>query len=155
MKNKTGTIVVFVGVVLVFLGLLLPFMAISGDVLDKVSAAGMDPATLGSTSTNLFTPLCIVWLVAAAAALVFALIGNKAITLIASLIAGAGTLLSFFVNSNSDEVSMANSLGSLLGISGDVMTKGIGYWLALIGGIVMILAGAVYFVTTKKDPTEA
>ena len=155
MKNKVGTIAVLIGVALVVLGLFLPFMSIGGDVLDKVSSLGMDPSALGETSTNLFTPLCIVWLVAALAALIFALVGNKIITLIAALVAGGGTLLSFFVNSGDDEVSMVNSLGSMLGINGDVMAKGLGYWFALIGGIVMILAGLVYFVTTKSEPKEA
>lgn len=153
MKNKVGTICVAVGALLVILGLFLPFRSMSSEIVDKLSASGVADAL--DTSVSLFTPLTIIWIVAAIAALIFALIGNKIVTLIGSLIAGAGMLLSFFVNSGGEEMDMINSLGALAGVSGDVMPKGLGYWCALIGGIVMILAGVIYFITTKSSSTEA
>ena len=155
MKNKVGTIVVAVGALLVILGLFLPFRSMSSEILDKLSASGVDAAAMGGDSVNLFTPLTIIWIVAALGAVVFALLGNKIVTLITALVAGGGMLLSFFVNSGGEEVDMINSLGSLVGISGDIMPKGLGYWCALIGGIVMIIAGVIYFITTKSDKAEA
>lgn len=124
MKNLVGTIVVAVGALLGVLGIFLPFVSI--DILGQ------------SESTNVFTPLTIVWIVAAVAALVFAVLGNKIVTLICAIVAGAGFLISFFVNNG--ELS---DLGSLV-------NKGIGYWFLLIGGIVMIISGIVYFITSPK-----
>ncbi len=124
MKNLVGTIVVAVGALLGVLGIFLPFVSI--DILGQ------------SESTNVFTPLTIVWIVAAVAALVFAVLGNKIVTLICAIVAGAGFLISFFVNSG--ELS---DLGSMV-------NKGIGYWFLLIGGIVMIISGIVYFITSPK-----
>lgn len=124
MKNLVGTIVVAVGALLGVLGIFLPFVSI--DILGQ------------SESTNVFTPLTIVWIVAAVAALVFAVLGNKIVTLICAIVAGAGFLISFFVNNG--ELS---DLGSLV-------NKGIGYWFLLIGGIVMIVSGIVYFITSPK-----
>ncbi len=149
MKNKAGTICVLVGAVLVLLGLFLPFRSMSSEITDKLSASGLGDA-MGSSSINLFTPLTIVWIVAAIAAVIFALVGNKVITLITSLVAGGGMLLSFFVNSGGEEMDMINSLGAIAGVTGELMPKGLGYWCALIGGIVMILAGLFYFITTKS-----
>ena len=124
MKNLVGTLVVAVGALLGVLGIFLPFVSI--DILGQ------------SESTNVFTPLTIVWIVAAVAALVFAVLGNKIVTLICAIVAGAGFLISFFVNNG--ELS---DLGSLV-------NKGIGYWFLLIGGIVMIVSGIVYFITSPK-----
>ena len=124
MKNLVGTIVVAVGALLGVLGIFLPFVSI--DILGQ------------SESTNVFTPLTIVWMVAAVAALVFAILGNKIVTLICAIVAGAGFLISFFVNNG--ELS---DLGSMV-------NKGIGYWFLLIGGIVMIISGIVYFITSPK-----
>ena len=129
MKNKVGTVAVLVGTILVALGLFLPFYSVGGE------------------SVNLVSIVNIVWLVAAIVALLFAFIGNKIVTLITALVAGGGMLLAFFMNSDSGLLELAALVSDF--------SKGLGYWCTLIGGIVMILAGIVYFITTKSDAAEA
>ena len=135
MKNPVGTICVCLGALLGILGLFLPF--VSADVMGV------------SFSTNVFTPICIVWIVFAVLALVFTFVGGglgKILTLVFSILAGGGFLFSFFVN-NGDISSLDGAAG---GIASDIVSKGIGYWLLLIGGIVIILAGIISLFTAKK-----
>ena len=124
MKNKVGTICVAVGALLVALGVFLPFYI------------------KGEEGINLFNIIHAIWPIAGVAAVLFSIIGNKLVTLICSLISGVGALLAFFLNSVDS---------SLLA---DNVRKGLGYWCTLIGGIVMLLAGVVYYITTKTPSKE-
>lgn len=129
MKNPIGSVVVIIGAILGALGIFLPFV--------KLEVAGVD------LSTNVFRAICIVWLALAAAAVGLSFIGQKILTLIAAILAGGGFLISFFVNS-----------GDISDL-GDTASKGLGYWFLLVGGIVMILSGIIYFVTCKSENKDA
>ena len=98
-----------------------------------------------SFSTHVFRGICLVWIAFAVLAIVGTFIkgmAGRVIALICSLLAGGGFLISFFAN---------RDLGTEeLGNASDMISKGIGYWLLLIGGIVMILAGIVAFITGKN-----
>ena len=122
MKNPVGRIIVALGALLGILGVFLPFV---------------------SMSTNVFTPICIAWIVLAVGAVACAFAGQKILTLILAILAGGGFAISFF--SNSGDVADL----------GDMASKGIGYWLLIVGAVVMALSGIIYFVTApKKDSAE-
>ena len=124
MKNPFGVLCLLIGTILVALGVLLPFYSIGGE------------------STNLFNIIRAIWPIAGLVALVVGFVGNKVVALICSLISGGGLLLAFFVNSGSETSKLLDVVGG---------SKGLGYWCSLIGGIVMILAGVINFITTKTD----
>ena len=131
MKNPVGTICCFLGALLGVLGIFLPFA--TAEVMGV------------SFSTNVFRGICLVWIAFAVLAIVGTFIkgmAGRVIALLCSILAGGGFLISFFANKDlgADE----------LGAASDMISKGIGYWLLLIGGIVMILAGIVAFITGKN-----
>ena len=130
MKNPVGSISVALGALLGILGVFLPFVS-------------MDVEGIVSMSTNVFTPICIAWIVLAVGAVACAFAGQKILTLILAILAGGGFAISFF--SNSGDVADL----------GDMASKGIGYWLLIVGAVVMALSGIIYFVTApKKDSAE-
>ena len=129
MKLTKGAIAVIVGAVLVFLGLILPFY--SADIMGfkmKVSLLIPDGISI----------IALIWLIFAVASVVSVVVlKNKLITLVLGVIAGIGTFISFIAN-NSD-------ISELSGF----VSKGAGYYFAIIGAIVMVAAAIFNFITTK------
>ncbi|MBO4396291.1 MAG: hypothetical protein J5819_08095 [Eubacterium sp.] len=128
MKNPVGSVIVILGALLGVLGIFLPFVT--------VEAGGV------SLSTNVFTPICIAWIVLAVGAVACAFAGQKILTLILAILAGGGFAISFFANSG--EVAEV----------GDMASKGIGYWLLIVGAVVMALSGIIYLVTAKPKTDQ-
>ncbi len=131
MKLTKAGICRIVGTILVLIAGIMPFYS--------VEFFGM------KETVNLFKPdgigIAILWLVFAIASVVVGLLGKEMIANILAILAGAGMLLSFFSNAKD-----LKDLGEL----GDLINKGLGYWLALISGIIMILAGVLGFIL-KED----
>ncbi len=137
-KNPVGTVIVLVSYIFMILGLFLPFYKVDSDELDV------------HMTVSLFYPeevsiIAVIWMIFGGLAILFALIGKKIPVLIFCILASGGMFISYF----------ANTVGlKALETYGAVVEKGMGTTFSLIGAIVMLLAGLIYFVTTKTVKKE-
>ena len=132
MKNVKGVIAVLIGAVLVVLGLLLPFYSV------ELFGESMSASLMYADGIN---AIGVVWLVFTALTLLFALIGKKVPTVIFGILTTLGLLLTFVVNSS--ELSDLEELAELV-------EKGTGYYLSIVGAIAMFVVVIFYAATTKK-----
>ena len=132
MKNVKGVIAVLIGAVLVVLGLFLPFYSV------ELFGESMSASLMYADSIN---AIGVVWLVFTALTLLFALIGKKVPTVIFGILTTLGLLLTFAVNSS--ELSDLEALAELV-------EKGTGYYLSIVGAIAMFVVVIFYAATTKK-----
>ena len=129
MKNVKGVIAVLIGAVLVVLGL---FYSV------ELFGESMSASLMYADGIN---AIGVVWLVFTALTLLFALIGKKVPTVIFGILTTLGLLLTFAVNSS--ELSDLEALAELV-------EKGTGYYLSVVGAIAMFVVVIFYAATTKK-----
>lgn len=132
MKNAKGIIAVLIGAVLVVLGLVLPFYSV--EFLGESMSASLIYA-------DGISAIGVVWLVFTVLTVIFALVGKKVPTVIFGILTTLGVLLSFVANSS--QLADLETLAELV-------EKGTGYYLAVVGAIVMFVVVIFYAVTTKK-----
>ena len=134
MKSKIVAVFLSIGAFFGILGTLLPFCIYS----DKLKPILEEE----KVSANLFSPISALWILATVGLVVFLFIGNKLAIFICSVIAGVGLLAAFFME--------ALSLGDYAGFA----SKGMGFWFALIGGILLVVGGIAYFITSMVEAVK-
>ena len=132
MKNVKGIIAVLIGAVLVVLGLVLPFYSV------ELLGESMSASLLYADSLSV---IGVVWLVFTVLTILFALIGKKVPTVLFGILTTLGVLLSFWANSS--ELSDLEEMAELV-------EKGTGYYLSVVGAIAMFVVVIFYAITTKK-----
>ena len=131
MAKKLGVIFLSIGVFFGVIGVFLPFCVYNDKLIPLLEKENIH--------ANLFSPLAIIWLLAAVGVIVFLMIGKRLATFICSIVGGAGILLSFFV------------VNYELGTYAEKTSRGMGFWCALFGSVLMIVAGFVYFIAAISE----
>ena len=132
MKNVKGIIAVLIGAVVVVLGLFLPFYRV------EFFGESMSASLMYADGISV---IGVVWLAYTVFTIFFALMGKKMPTVIFGILTTLGVLLSFWANSS--ELSNLEALAELV-------EKGIGYYLSIVGAIVMFVVVIFYVATAKK-----
>ena len=132
-KKNIGVILVAVAAIVIELGMLLPAMSIFG----------ITSSFFRTYKGNLsFNPVVAVFLLFAVLVLLFASLERKIPTFVFSILSGSGALLLFFLNNVSEK-----EMGELIAL----FHFKSGYYLTLVGGILMIVVGILYlFLGTKN-----
>ncbi len=134
-KNVLGSIVVLIAAVLVVLGMVFPFYSV------EFFGESMSASLIYADGVSV---VGVVWLVFTGLTILFALIGKKVPTVIFGILTTLGMLLSFALNSS--------GLSELEGLA-ELVEKGNGYYLSVVGAIAMFVAVIFYAATTKKVKT--
>lgn len=134
MKSKVVAVFLSIGAFFGILGIFTPFCIYSDKLLTLLEEKKI--------SGNLFSPISILWIAATIGLIVFLFIGNRLATFICSVIAGVGILATFLMESLA------------LSDYADFAKKGMGFWFALISGIILFVGGIAYFITSMVEAVE-
>ena len=137
-KNPIGTIIVLIAYIFMILGMFLPIYRVDSDELN----VHMTVSIFYSEEVSI---VAVILMILGGLAILFALIGKKIPVLIFCILASVGMLILYFFHWVSQ-----NTLEKV----GAIVEKGFGNTFALIGAIVMLLAGGIYFITTKIEKKE-